>query len=253
MAEPDATKTVTENKNHAYRRRLREKDLKPAPAAQRRVWIRRATFDLIGLPPTPDEINAFLGDESPHSHARVIDRLLASRRYGERMAQHWLDVVRYADTAGYSNDWERPSAWRYRDYVIRSFNDDKPFDRFVVEQIAGDELDPKNTEMRIAVGFLRMGPWEQTGMSVAAVTRQLFLDDVTHSVGVTFLAQGLRCCRCHASGRKRSSRAPDFCASAMEPRPSTPRRCTPRATTSSRRSRRASGVGRAICSETTTR
>ncbi|NIP96459.1 MAG: DUF1549 domain-containing protein, partial [Akkermansiaceae bacterium] len=127
----------------------------------------------------------------------VVDHLLESPRYGERMAQHWLDVVRYADTSGFANDWERPHAWRYRDYVIRSFNNDKRFDRFVKEQIAGEELAPDDPEGRIATGYLRMGPWEQTGMSVAAVTRQQFLDDVTNSVGETFLAQGLRCASCH--------------------------------------------------------
>lgn len=178
-------------------RRLREKKLNVAPPADRRTWIRRATFGLTGLPPTPDEVDRFLADDSPHAFDNVIERLLASPRYGERMAQHWLDVVRYADTSGFANDYERPNAWRYRDYVIRAFNDDKPFDEFVVEQIAGDELDPQDPEKRIAVGFLRMGPWEHTGMSVAAVTRQLFLDDVTNAVGVTFLGQQLNCCKCH--------------------------------------------------------
>ena len=128
---------------------------------------------------------------------RLIDRLLADPRYGEQQARHWLDVVRYADTSGFSNDVERPNAWRYRDYVIRSFNSDKPYDRFVTEQLAGDELDPNDPEMLIAVGFLRMGPWEHTQMTVAAVTRQQFLDDVTHNVGVSLLGQGLRCASCH--------------------------------------------------------
>ena len=127
----------------------------------------------------------------------LIDRLLTSRHYGEQQARHWLDVVRYADTTGFSNDVERPNAWRYRDYVIRSFNSDKPYDRFVTEQLAGDELNPKDPEMLVAVGFLRMGPWEHTSMTVAAVTRQQFLDDVTHNVGVTLLGQGLRCASCH--------------------------------------------------------
>jgi hypothetical protein len=178
-------------------RKLRQKPLTPAPAADKRTWIRRATFDLAGLPPTPAEVDAFLADDSADAYAKVIDRLLASPHYGERMAQHWLDVVRYADTGGFANDYERPNAWRYRDYVIRSFNEDTPFDRFIVEQIAGDELDPNDPEMRVAVGFLRMGPWEHTGMSVAAVTRQLFLDDVTNAVGVSFLGQQLNCCKCH--------------------------------------------------------
>jgi hypothetical protein len=126
-----------------------------------------------------------------------VDRLLASPRYAEQQARHWLDVTRYADTAGFSNDFERPNAWRNRDYVVRAFQNDKPFDRFTLEQIAGDELAPADPEALIAVGYLRMGPWEHTGMTVAAVTRQQWLDDVTNAVGVTFLAQPLRCAACH--------------------------------------------------------
>src|SRR5207302_7587984 len=145
----------------------------------------------------PAEVEMFLADKSTYARRMLIDRLLGDPRYGEQQARHWLDVVRYADTSGFSNDVERPNAWRYRDYVIRSFNADKPYDRFVTEQLAGDELDPDDPEMLIAVGFLRAGPWEHTAMSVAAVTRQDFLDDVTHHVGVTLLGQGLRCARCH--------------------------------------------------------
>ncbi len=174
--------------------------LTPAPAADARTFIRRATFDLTGLPPTPEEVGAFESASiaNPQSAiANLIDRLLASPHYGERMAQHWLDVVRYADSSGFANDFERGNAWRYRDYVVRSFNTDKPYDRFAREQIAGDELDPKNPEAVVATGFLRMGPWELTGMEVAKVARQRFLDDVTNSVGETFLAQSLQCARCH--------------------------------------------------------
>ncbi len=168
-----------------------------APLADRLTLVRRAAFDLTGLPPAPVEIDAFLQDESTDAFARLVDRLLASPHYGEQQARHWLDVVRYADTSGFANDFERPHAWRYRDYVVRSFNADKPYDRFILEQVAGDELAPTDPEMRIAVGFLRMGPWEHTGMTVAAITRQQYLDDITHSVGVTFLAHGLRCAACH--------------------------------------------------------
>lgn len=178
-------------------RRLQAAGLKSAQPADPRIFIRRATLGLTGLPPTPEEVADFLQDEAPRAYGRLIDRLLDSPHYGEQMARHWLDVVRYADTSGFANDYERPNAWRYRDYVIRSFNADRPYDRFVVEQLAGDELDPDDPEMLIAVGFLRMGPWEHTGMSVAAVTRQQYLDDVTNSVGVTFLGQALRCARCH--------------------------------------------------------
>jgi mono/diheme cytochrome c family protein len=167
------------------------------PPADRRTLLRRLTFDLTGLPPTPGELDAFEQDESPDAYLGRVDELLARPSYGEQLARQWLDVVRYADTSGFANDYERPNAWRYRDYVIRSFNADKPFDRFIIEQIAGDELDESDPENLIAVGFLRMGPWEQTGMSVKAVTRQMFLDDVAHHVGQTLLGQGLRCCKCH--------------------------------------------------------
>ncbi|MBI4910371.1 MAG: PSD1 domain-containing protein [Acidobacteria bacterium] len=177
--------------------RLREKGLKAAGIANRETLMRRASIDLTGLPPTPEETAAFVNDKAPDAYARLIDRLLESPRYGERWGRHWLDVARYADTGGYSNDFERPNAWRYRDYVIRAFNNDKPYDQFIREQIAGDEIDPRNPENLIAVGFLRAGPWEHTAMSVEAVTRQLFLDDVTNSVGVTFLGLTLGCARCH--------------------------------------------------------
>jgi mono/diheme cytochrome c family protein len=170
---------------------------RPAPPSDKRTLLRRATFDLIGLPPSPDEVDAFLKDCAPDAFERAIDRLLQSAHYGEQWARHWLDVVRYADTSGFANDYERPNAWRYRDYVVRSLNQDKPFDRFILEQLAGDEIDPKNPELLIATGFLRMGPWEHTPMSVAVETRQQFLDDVTHHVGVVFLGQALRCARCH--------------------------------------------------------
>ena len=171
--------------------------LQPAPLTDRLTLIRRATFDLTGLPPTPKEIDNFIKDQKPGAYGRLLNRLLASTHYGEQWGRHWLDVVRYADSGGFANDFERPNAWRYRDYVIRAFNSDKPYDQFVHEQIAGDELDAKNVEHLIAVGFLRMGPWEQTGMSVAAVTRQFFLDDVTDSVGQVFLGHALQCARCH--------------------------------------------------------
>ncbi len=171
--------------------------LAPAPHADRRTLIRRISFDLNGLPPTPESIDRFLADRRSDAYQRLVDRLLASPRYGEQWGRHWLDVVRYADSSGFANDFLRPNAWRYRDYVIRSFNSDKPYDQFVLEQIAGDELNPDSSEHKVAVGFLRMGPWEHTGMSVARVTRQLFLDDVTNSIGQVFLGQVLRCARCH--------------------------------------------------------
>jgi hypothetical protein len=174
--------------------------LTPAPPAAARVLIRRMSFGLTGLPPSPEEVAAFERAHTVDPRAAVAaaaDRLLASPHHGERLAQHWLDVVRYADTAGFANDYDRGNAWRYRDYVVRAFNADKPFDGFIREQIAGDEIDPENPEAIVATGFLRMGPWELTGMEVAKVARQRFLDDVTNSVGETFLGQPLQCARCH--------------------------------------------------------
>src|SRR5262249_23318114 len=137
-----------------------------APAADRRTLIRRATFDLTGLPPAPGEVEDFVNDESPDAYERLVGRLLASPQHGQQTTRHWFDVVRYADTAGFANDFERPNAWRYRDYVVRSFNHDKPYDCFVAEQLAGDEMAPDDPEMLVAVGFLRLGPWEHTGMTV---------------------------------------------------------------------------------------
>ncbi len=174
--------------------------LEPAPAADARTLIRRATFDLTGLPPTPEEVSDFENANSENPDAAMgslVNRLLESPHYGERMAQHWLDVTRYADSSGFSNDFERGNAWRYRDYVIRAFNDDKPYDQFIREQIAGDEIDPQDPEKLVATGFLRMGPWELTAMEVPRIARQRFLDDVTNSVGETFLAHSLQCARCH--------------------------------------------------------
>jgi mono/diheme cytochrome c family protein len=173
--------------------------LEPAPLADRRTLIRRATFDLIGLPPTPEAIEEFVRDSSSDDEAfsRLVERLLASPHYGEQSARHWLDVARYADSAGLANDYERGSAWRYRDYVVRAFNADKPYDQFIREQLAGDEIDADNPELLIAVGFLRMGAWELTGMEVPKVARQRFLDDLTETVGQVFLAHALQCARCH--------------------------------------------------------
>ena len=180
--------------------KIKDQSLTPAPAADAATLIRRATYDLHGLPPSPEKVEAFVEASAVDAKGAwelLIDRLLASPRYGERMAQHWLDVVRYADTSGYSNDWERSNAWRFRDYVIRSFNADKPYDRFIMEQLAGDEMDPNNPEMIVAAGFLRMGPWEHTAMTPEKVSRQLYLDDVVNTVGQTFLSSTLRCVKCH--------------------------------------------------------
>ncbi len=176
---------------------LKEKGLSPAPRASKRTLLRRIYFDLTGLPPTPQQAKEFLADESPEAVESLVKKLLASPRYGEQWAQHWLDITRYADTSGFSRDDPRPTAWRYRDYVVRAFNEDLPFDQFVMEQIAGDELDESNPRYHLAVGYLRMGPYEHTGMSVEAVTRQQYLDDTVNAIGETFLGQVLRCAKCH--------------------------------------------------------
>ncbi len=194
-------KSVNAHIEHPIDAFLAEKRLEEGIAAttkaSKRILLRRASIDLIGLPPTPEEMEDFLANESSNAFEKEIERLLASPHYGEQWGRHWLDVVRYADSDGFSNDYKRPTAWRYRDYVIRSFNEDKPYNQFIMEQLAGDEMNPDDPELLIATGFLRMGPWEHTGMSVAAETRQIYLDDVTNIVGETFLATPLNCAKCH--------------------------------------------------------
>jgi hypothetical protein len=135
--------------------RLQQKNLKPAPPADRITLIRRATLDLTGMVPTPEDVQAFVSDPDPAAFAKVVDRLLASPRYGERWARHWLDLARYADSEGFKSDETRPNIWRYRDYAIDSFNQDKPYDRFIQEQIAGDELFPRDPAALVATGFNR--------------------------------------------------------------------------------------------------
>ena len=144
--------------------------------------IRRVTFDLTGLPPTPAEVDAFVHDRSPDAYEKVVDRLLASPHYGERWALKWLDVVRYADTNGFELDADRPHAWRYRDYVIDSFNHDKPYDRFIKEQIAGDEMFPDNKEALIATGYLRAGQEHLVGGNIdPEVSREEVLTEIATS------------------------------------------------------------------------
>ncbi len=150
--------------DHFILAKLEGAGLRPSPEADRATLIRRVTLDLIGLPPTPEEVAAFEKDESPQAWERLIDRLLASPHYGERWGRHWLDLARYADTSGFHNDLDRPHAWRYRDYVIRSFNDDKPYARFVAEQIAGDEVAGADEQTLIATGFCRNGPSNDDNM-----------------------------------------------------------------------------------------
>ena len=166
-------------------RRLRAEGLSPSPEADRRTLIRRVTFDLHGLPPTPAEIDAFESDRSPDAYERLVDRLLESPRYGERWGRHWLDVVHYGETHGYDKDKLRPNAWPYRDWVIRAFNEDKPYPRFVQEQLAGDVLYPGTKDGIIALGFIATGPWDfvghvelREGTVDKAITRVLDRDDM---------------------------------------------------------------------------
>ena len=180
-------------------RKLEEFGVEKAPLATARELYRRLSFGLTGLPPLPTELVEFEKDfkKSKKALSMYTKKLMASPHYGEHFARHWLDVVRYADSGGFANDYSRPNAWRYRDYVVRAFNQDKAYNRFIIEQLAGDELNPNKTENLVATGFLRMGPWEQTGMSVFKETRQLWLDDVTDSVGQAFLAHAMQCAKCH--------------------------------------------------------
>lgn len=174
--------------------------MQPAAEAPRRTLLRRITLDLIGLPPTPEEMRKFETDPDPLAYDKAVDRLLADPRYGERWARHWLDLVRYAESDGFAIDGERPTAWRYRDYVIRAFNQDKPYNVFVQEQIAGDEFRGKNPsppgDRLVALGFLRFAPWEADANSKKQL-RQDFLNDVTGTVGSVFLGMTTGCAQCH--------------------------------------------------------
>ena len=176
--------------------RLRSEGIQPAARADRATLIRRATFDLHGLPPSPDEVRAFVEDGSPDAFAKVVDRLLASPRYGERWARHWLDLARYAESEGFKSDETRPNAWRYRDYVIDSLNADKPYDRFVQEQIAGDELWPNDPQARIATGFNRHYA-DESNAAILMQRRQEVLLDITDTVGSVFLGLTYGCAKCH--------------------------------------------------------
>jgi mono/diheme cytochrome c family protein len=192
-------------------RKLEGNGLAPAPEAPRQMLLRRVFFDLIGLPPTPAEADAFLQDKSADAYEKLIDRLLADPRYGERWGRHWLDLARYADSQGFEGDPELSHAWRFRDYVIDSFNKDKPYDRFVKEQIAGDELGVQvaedddddaprrrragSPEGQIGLGFLRLGPRTPNVSSIES--RQMILDEMTATVSSVFLGLTVKCAQCH--------------------------------------------------------
>jgi len=179
---------------------MKAKGLKPSPKADRRTLARRAYLDLTGLPPSPQEIDAFVKDPAPDAWPKLVDKLLASPQYGERWARHWLDLARYADSDGFEFDRDRPEAWRYRDYVVKAFNDDKPYDRFIKEQLAGDEYVTKDMpqeaarEAVIATGFLRLGP---SGGGGGERGKQDSLDDVITTTSMTFFGLTVGCARCH--------------------------------------------------------
>jgi mono/diheme cytochrome c family protein len=180
---------------------LEAKGLRPAPPADKRTLLRRASFDLIGLPPTPEEINTFLADDTPDAFARVVERLLASPHYGERWGRHWLDVARYADSNGMDENLAYGNAWRYRDYVVAAFNKDKPYDQFVREQIAGDLLpaeggEAAGLERLIATGFLSLGP-KMLAEDDPVKMEMDIIDEQVDTVGRTFLGLTLGCARCH--------------------------------------------------------
>jgi hypothetical protein len=184
--------------------KLRASGLAPSPEADRRTLIRRLTYDLHGLPPTPEEIDAFLADTSDEAFGRLVDRLLESPRYGERFARYWLDIVHFGESHGYDKDKPRPNAWPYRDWVIRSANDDKPYDRFAAEQIAGDVLFPDDPQATVATGFIAAGPWDfvghaelREGTTDKDIARSNDRDDMVAGAMSTFVSLTVHCARCH--------------------------------------------------------
>ena len=175
---------------------LSARGLPRSPEADKATLLRRATYGVTGLPPTEQEMREFLADESPAAWEKVVDRLLASPRYGEHWGRHWLDLVRYAETNSFERDGVKPHVWRYRDYVIRSFNDDKPYDRFVLEQLAGDELPEPDADSLIATGYYRLGLWDDEPADKRQA-RYDWLDDIVSTTGQVFLGLTINCARCH--------------------------------------------------------
>jgi hypothetical protein len=176
--------------------KIKAAGLAPAGRADARSLIRRVYFDVTGLPPTHDEVEEFARDSSPRAYERLVDRVLSSPQFGERFARHWLDLVRYADTSGYERDQEKPGAWRYRDYVRSSFNEDLPYDRFVIEQLAGDEIEGRDERTVVATGFLRLGTWNDEPNDPEEYKYER-LEDQIHATGTAFLGLTVKCARCH--------------------------------------------------------
>ncbi len=183
--------------------RLATNGLALSPEANRATLIRRLSFDLIGLPPSPREIDDFVQNQFPGAYEQLVERLLASPHYGERWGRHWLDVARYTESQGFEYDKLRDNAWHYRDYIIKSFNDDKPYDRFMKEQVAGDVLEPVTSDGIVGASLLVCGPWDEAGNGQAnaaqkAITREEEMEDLISVVGQTFLGLTINCARCHA-------------------------------------------------------
>ena len=171
-----------------------EQGMRPAPRADRATLVRRLYFDLLGLPPTPDEIDGFVNDESPDAWEKLIDRLLDDKRYGEHWARYWLDIVRFAESDGWNQDAFRANLWRYRDYVVNAFNDDKPYPEFVRQQLAGDEIDDDNPENLAAAGFLRLGIYEYNQRDARGHWNDI-MNEMTDVTGDVFLGMGMACAR----------------------------------------------------------
>lgn len=179
-----------------WQAQLQSQNLSSAPPASPRVWLRRVSYDLIGLPPTQESIEAFENDPSPEAYEKVVDRLLAQPQFGQRWARYWLDLVRYAETNGYERDAVKPGAWRYRDWVIDAFNSDMPYDHFVSEQLAGDEMKDRSEADVIATGFLRLGTWDDEPNDPLEYQYDR-LEDMVHATTTAFLGLTVKCARCH--------------------------------------------------------
>jgi mono/diheme cytochrome c family protein len=191
--------------DHFIITQLNEKGLSPSGPADKRTLLRRVMFDLVGLPPTPSDVNAFLADNAPDAYERLVDRLLASPQFGERWARHWMDTVHYAETHGNDQDRPRPNSWPYRDYLIHSFNDDKPYARFVAEQLAGDVVFPDDPQAIVAMGFLATGPWDESSLRDIRedtidreIARYIDRDDMVTTAMSTLVSSTVHCARCHA-------------------------------------------------------
>ncbi|HZN67901.1 MAG TPA: DUF1549 domain-containing protein, partial [Tepidisphaeraceae bacterium] len=203
-APPDQATWPRNPIDHFILQKLDQLHLTPSPQADPRTLIRRLYFDLTGLPPTPAEVTAFLSDPNPDAYERLVDQLLASPRYGERWARHWMDVVHFAETHGHDQDRPRPHAWPYRDYLISAFNTDKPYARFVEEQIAADVLYPDEPHLIPALGLVAAGPWDESSQMAIMddtldkkLAKYLDRDDMVTMVMSTFVSATVHCARCH--------------------------------------------------------